>query len=363
MKIVIDIDPDTYEEIKSLVAAGSYESVKQFLRAAADNQLTIEASEGSRTAAVGSSDGSPEIAAASSTSQSYPWGYDPAPEAPARDPHPADRHELLLFSQFYRFLPLKFALSELADITADSGSPVKLDEFRDHASEAVIPVRDALANWEDANDISKQNRLSTGFPKRDSSDPERTMRRYLNHYVGHYSSGSESPSGFGHQLGLVSIQREPDSPTTIALTPAGAAFVELTNPVLADGPAEERASLSESERNYLVAHIRANLDLEYEFMNFVYGVLENHEGTYTGALDHFRTFLEDCSQFTEAPSENRVRSHTAGTISRMVALGVLRRGTRRGVYETGTPLDSYRYPSQIRDRVPNTATATDTINQ
>jgi len=363
MKIVVDMDPDTYEEIKSLVTAGSYESVEQFLRAAADNQLTIEASEGYRTDAVDSSDESPEGAAASSTSQSYLWGYDPAPEPPVRDPHPADRHELLLFSQFYRFLPLKFALSELADITGDSDSPVKLDEFRDHVSEAVIPVRDALASWEDANDISKQNRLSTGFPKRDSSDPERTMRRYLNHYVGHYPTGSESPSGFGHQLGLVSIQREPDSPPTIALTPAGAAFVALTNPVLADGPAEDRTSLSENERHYLVAHIRATLDLEYEFMNFVYRILENHEGTYTGALDHFRAFLEGCSQFTEDPSENRVRSHTAGTISRMVALGVLRRGSRRGVYETGTPLNSYRYPPQIRDRVPNTATATDTINK
>jgi len=350
MRIVVDLDPDTYEKIRELVEAGRYDSVEQFLRAGADNQLTIETSpeDGGDTHRSMRPQGRPadQTTAPMNGFESVAgrWVYSMPDGVPVREPHPSNRSELLLFSQFYRFLPLKFALIELAKATAEGGGPVNLEEFRDQVTEAVVPFRNALQDWENAYDVSKQDQFSTGFPKRDASKPERAMTRYLNHYVGRYRPESQEPAGFGHHLGMVSIEPSTDEATAITLTPAGQSFLNLENPVLVDGPEESENSLSTDEQNCLVAHIRDTLPLEYEFMEFVYDVLEHHDETYSKAMKQFRMFLEGSSGFTDDPTDNRVRSHTAGTISRMVALGILERGARRGVYQTARPLDSYRYP-------------------
>lgn len=356
MRIVVDLDPDTYEKIRGIVEAGRYDSVEQFLRAGADNQLTIEASP--EDAAETHSGTQPEHRSPEGTTErptaptnafesvTGHWAHRVPDDIPVREPHTSNRSEVLLFSQFYRFLPLKFALIELANATAELGGPVELEKVRDQVSEAVVPFRNALQDWENAHDISKQDQFSTGFPKRDANNPERAMARYLNHYVGRYRPESEEPAGFGHQLGFISIEPSANEATTVSLSPAGQSFLTLENPVLVDGPDESDNSLSTNEQNYLVAHIRNTLPLEYEFMEFIYDVLEHHDETYTNAMEQFRMFLEGSSGFTDDPTDNRVRSHTAGTISRMVALGVLERGSRRGVYQIAESLDSYRYPPE-----------------
>ena len=345
MKIVVNLDPPIYERIKSLVADSEYESVEQFLRVGADNQLAIEAdaAEAPVTSAEDESHEEPRDAQATgSSADGYDWGYTVPDTVPTRDPHPKDRDALLLFSQYYRFLPLKAVILELAAETAATGGPVALENFRDHISEAVIPIRDALVEWEEANDVSKQDRFSTGFPNRDASDLDRTMRRYLHHYVGRYRPEKGKPSGFGHDLCFVSIHADANNTSRIALTDAGRTFAALTNPVLSAGPSTKTSALATNEREFLVAHLRAKLGLEYEFMEYVYSTLEHHEGTYTGAMDRFRSFLEGTDQFSDDPSDNQIRSHTAGTISRMVAVGALERGQRRGAYNTARPLASYR---------------------
>lgn len=339
MKIVVDLDPDTYERIKQYVVNGEYESVEQFLRASADNQLTIEAADND----------SPEEAPTSASeppADAVSWGLDIPETVPTRGPFPVDRSNILLFAQYYRFLPLKFVLYRLALESAEADVPLTLEAFRDHVSEAVLPVRDAIVRWEDQEDIPKGDRFSTAFPKQDASDPERTMRRYLNHYVGHYQPRKATPSGFGHDLGFVSIETTDDE-VTIQLTEAGLAFARLENPVLENGPVAAEAALSDAERAYLVSHIRETMDMEYEFMAFVYKTLEHHDRTYTKLLENFRSFLENTQEFGPESSDNQIRSHTAGTISRMVSVGILERGSRRGVYETVRPLTAYRYSNSL----------------
>jgi len=356
MKIVVDLDSRTYERIRELVVSGEYESVEQFLRAGADNQLTIEEAEDESTqqvltqhttssqAADGFSSASEQ--AVSKSQMDFTWDVSIPTDVPTREPHASNRDETLLFAQYYRFLPLKFVLWQLAVESADAGGALDLDEFRDYVAEAVIPVRDAIVAWEKEEDVSKRNKLSTAFPKQDVSDPERTMRRYLNHYVGHYRTQKEEPSGFGHDLGFVSIEAPTDESTTIELTPAGVAFTKLSNPVFSAGPRAAASSLSDEERNYLVTDLRSTLGLEYEFMEFIYTTLQHHQQTYTALLGNFRSFLEDTSQFDSDSSDNQIRSHTAGAISRMVSLGILERGSKRGVYETVRPPSDYRYHTQ-----------------
>ena len=354
MKIVVDLDPDTYERIKQFVVNGEYESVEQFLRASADNQLTIEAGGGSTlsaepeatraSAAAPSAETGEKPAISEAPTEEFTWGLGLPETVPTRAPFPIDRSEILLFSQYYRFLPLKFVLHRLAVESASADESLTLETFRDHVSEAVLPVRDSIHQWETRENIPKGERFSTAFPKQDVSDPARTMRRYLNHYVGRYQPRNESPSGFGHDLEFVSIEVS-NNVVTIQLTEAGLAFTRLPNPVLEHGPEAADARLSDDEQAFLVTHIRETMDLEYEFMEFVYDTLEHHDQTYTQLMGRFRSFLENTPEFSSDASVNQIRSHTAGTISRMVSLGILTRGSRRGVYETVRPLTAYRKPT------------------
>jgi hypothetical protein len=220
-------------------------------------------------------------------------------------------------------------------------------------SEAVLPVRDSIVRWETRENIPKGKRFSTAFPKQDVSDPALTMRRYLNHYVGRYQPRNESPSGFGHDLGFVSIETS-DNEVTIQLTEAGLAFTRLPNPVLEHGPEAAEARLSDDEKAFLVTHIRETMDLEYEFMGFVYDTLEHHDQTYTQLMENFRSFLENTPEFSSDATDNQIRSHTAGTISRMVSMGILERGSRRGVYATVRPLTAYRRPENLSTTIKDT---------
>jgi hypothetical protein len=345
MKIVINLDPSTYERVKSIVADGKYESIEQFLRVGADNQLAIEddAADAPITSAeYESQEETLDAQVTASSGDGYEWGYTVPDTVPTYDPHPVDRGALLLFAQYYRFLPLKVVILELAAETAATGGTVPLETFCKHISEAVIPIRDALVEWEEVNDVKKQDRFSTAFPNRDASDPDRSMRRYLHHYVGRYKPEKGEPSGFGHDLGLVSIHADANNTSQIALTDAGRTFAALTNPVLSSGPSTDTPALSTDEREFIVTHIRKNLGLEYDFMEYIYSTLEHHEGTYTDAMDRFRSFLQGTDQFSEDSSDNQIRSHTAGAISRMVTVGALNRGQRRGAYNTARPLASYR---------------------
>lgn len=320
MKLFAELDPGSYEEIQNLVSSGKYDSIEQFLRVAAQNQLAIERSE----PASGRSTESSDIA---NEEPDFHWDYSPPENIPTGPPFSEKRANILLFSQYYRFFPLKCALYKLAELTAQAGGPVPLKRARTYIAEEVWPIREEIVAWEDHNDIKKQNRKSTGLPK----DKDQSMMRYLDHYVGKVKTQKGKPAGFGHDMGYVSFEEGKDD-WEIQLTLTGARLIQIKNPMLANGP--EAQTLSEEEQAFIVTTIRNELDDEYRFMKYVYNVLEEGEGSYSNHLDKFRDFLEDSPAVGNDPSDNSVRSNAGGVISRMLELGILERGGRRGWYNT-----------------------------
>ena len=327
MRLFTEIEPASYEEMQGLVQEGRYDSVEQFLRVAAQNQLAIEKSEG--TVEKENSQPSPEP-----EESGFRWGYSPPENIPTDAPFEENRDEILLFSQYYRFFPLKCALYKLAEVTAEAGGAVPFQRARTYVAEEVWPIREAIVEWEEENNIKKQNKKSTGFPK----DKDQSMMRYLDHYLGKVRTQKGEPAGFGHDLGFVSFQ-DTGSDWEIQLTPAGCRFIQMINPLLEDGTSA--ATLSDEEQSFIVRTIRENLDEEYRFMKHVYNVLEGGEGSYTNHLEEFRNFLENSPAVGDDPSENSVRSNVGGAISRMVELDVLERGRRRGWYNTKRHPDEF----------------------
>ena len=318
MRLFAELDTAPYEEIQDLISKGKYDSVEQFLRVAAQNQLAIERSD---------NDQEHEETHTKTGSDGQHWRYTPPTDIPTGPPFGESRDEILLFSQYYRFFPLKCALYHLGKLTVDAGGAISLKRARQYISEGVWPIRKEMAEWEERNDIKKQNRKSTGLPK----DQDQSMKRYLDHYVGKVRTQKREPAGFGHDMGYVSfIYDEFEDEWSVQLTLTGARFIQIENPLLTYGT--EAPTLGEEEQAFVVTTIKSELDEEYRFMNFVYDTLEKGEGSYSNHLDQFRSFLEESPATGSGLSDNSVRSTTAGAISRMVELGILERGRRRGWY-------------------------------
>jgi Arc/MetJ-type ribon-helix-helix transcriptional regulator len=323
MKVVADINPDDYDRIKELVAEGRYSDLEQFVRVAVDNQLGLEK----------------DFDGAIDVENSVNWSYEVPERIPLGEPYGLERDTKLLFAQYYRFLPLKLVLTKLADITSENNGPVRLENFRDYLKAEIRPVRDAIVEWEERNDVKKYDKKSTSFPKRDVKNPEYSMKRFLNHYAGYIEKGDKTPHSMGNTLGFVSMKPTDSGNCLVQLTSSGKDFLEIENPLLSEGP--EADTLSDKERKFLVEHIRSNLGTEYDFMQFIIDVLKDEDAeSYTKSIDQFSDYLSDVQDFGNSASENKVRSHTAGAISRMVELNILKRGGKRGVYEIDNGLEA-----------------------
>lgn len=331
MRVFADLDPDTYERIEEAVREGKYSDVDQFIRVSVENQLNIEKSTDEKHAL-----SQADQEAKGKSNESYSWGYSLPDSPPLSSPFEMDREKRLFFQQYYRFFPLVPVLVELAIETDKNSEPVVLNEFRDHMAEAIEPLRDAIVGWEEHNDIKKKNRKSTGLPKKDVKNPEYSMKRFLDHFVGKVRKRDLTPKSFPHTLGFISYNPADDNKTFIQLTPGGERFLRQGNPLLSEGP--DSSTLSIDEQEFIVTHIESTLPAEYRLMEFVYDTIaDNGNKTYTNRLDDFTEYLVDTDNFDGETSEKRIRSHISGTLSRMVELGILDRGSKRGVYLPSAP--------------------------
>lgn len=329
MRVFTEIDPNTYDRIEKAVRKGKYRDADQFIRVAVQNQLNIENSEGGRPPLESASE--PK----SKSDGGHSWGYTVPDNPPVSSPYELDRENQLLFQQYYRYFPLIPVMVELAEVTAETGEPAVLGEFRDRIGKKIEPLRDAIVNWEERNNVKKTDRKSTGFPKIDVKNPEYSKKRYLDHFVGKIRKRDLEPKSFSHSLGFISYEPINEDKTLIQLTPAGKRLLEYENPLLSNGP--DAPALSREEQAFIVAHLDATMHAEYRLMEFIYTTIaDNGNGTYTNRLDEFEQYLMSESGLDDDPSEERVRSHIAGALSRMVELGILDRGSKRGVYVPAT---------------------------
>lgn len=329
MRVFSDIDPNTYDRIEELVKEGKYQDVDQFIRVAVQNQLNIEKTDEEPATP------QREPQTNKKSDGGYAWGYTVPDNPPVSSPHQMDRENQLLFQQYYRFFPLIPVLVELAEVTAETGEPAVLEEFRNHIAQEIKPLRDAVVEWEEANNVKKKNRKSTGFPKKDVKNPEYSEKRYLDHFVGKIRKRDLVPKAFPHTLGFIAYEPIDEEKCLIQLTPAGKKLLQHKNPLLSKGP--ESPALSRDEQEYIVSHLKENLPAEYQLMEFIYTTLpEGGNETYTTWIDKFGEHLRSVGELDSDATDDRVRSHIAGALSRMVELGILDRGSKRGVYVPAT---------------------------
>jgi hypothetical protein len=168
-----------------------------------------------------------------------------------------------LTQQYYRFLPLKFAMRVVAQAAGDDWPALW---------QAVADVEwsagPAAARARSLNAQVGSFKLSTGFPSADERlgvdfliDPA-SLARFRRFYIGRAARAGRV-EGLGQELGLVAIEKRWNKKPIVGLTEAGVEFASLPNPFLDEG---RPVPLSAEEARFLVQHIKRFRPAELEQM-------------------------------------------------------------------------------------------------
>ena len=107
------------------------------------------------------------------------------------DALPYDKYPLI-WSFYSRFLPVKLALSVLAEMTSDvNGQMVDYEKFRKRVYKVAVGLREKIRAWEKDNDIKRNEKKSAGLPLSPMEvTPEKMAKlkasetRFMEHFVG-----------------------------------------------------------------------------------------------------------------------------------------------------------------------------------
>lgn len=324
MLLAIELAPKPYEDIKRTVAAGRYESVRQFVEVAVSNQLALEEK---GAAAVRSS-----LIVVGAGRTSAPGRAMPLSElgAPGDDWHSmlqrielrdteslASRDVLagrddVLWGQTNRLLPVAAGVRVLAHLVAAEGEVTK-KRWHETATLTARLLRHQLDEWDRSAGRKRGELWATALP--DGSDA--SAQRYRSQFLG---DPGENGSGLGGAafLGLVTFDGAEDT-ASVRLSSGGAGWVSLPNPVF-DSESPTR-TFSPDEAMFFLDHLRTFRPEEYRFLATVASLV---------AKGQSRTKIDE-SLLQIYPSWSKfIGTMRSGAIGRLSDLGLLAR-SRRGL--------------------------------
>jgi len=355
----VNLSATVFEDIKSLVEKGLYRGLEQFLEIAAFNQLALErgvsAAElvqaGHRNSTISGRVGvgersrevesqtpratpvrdpkntrlrSPEKTGrpirADSTTAANPetelrelcarlsvGGGLNAPGAVQTTPRPVGER---LWGQVNRLFPLKLATRWLAKRASGSEWPL-FGEIGDALADDAANLGSILEAIDLAAGRKRDELLATGLPRR--GNPA-SRDRFLSQYIARVTRAAEIYPGAICQYSLAAFQGE-----RLALTEAGLEFARVRNPLLDEGIAELKATLTEDERAFLRNHIRVNVTGEFHDLQLIVNAVINGKDTPDSLLKATR------GKLPVEWSDLMARTQVSGLLARAVDLGLMSR--------------------------------------
>ncbi len=275
MRFIIEVDPEIYRKIFSIIHSGGYSDLQEFASAAFSNQLLLESQEAG--SALESS--TPDVIV-SASAEARPPGETVSTALNAvlarniqwEKVDPVDMPPLgesfrgYIWGQYNKFLPMKVALRQIAALSPTDGQWIELTKAHQSAAYTAAEIGQNLRQLEKSHRKGLLERLSTAFPK--SFRHVKSIERFQNHFVGHITKKGML-YGMPANLGYANFKVE-GSETLIGITEPGLDFCRLRNPVL-DANSFDRP-LSVEEADTCLEFIRSNLPKEFQAM---YVVLES----------------------------------------------------------------------------------------
>jgi hypothetical protein len=361
-RYLISISPEDERRVWRLIDRGLYRDIQHLLSVALRNQLVAEeegtnpweGEEGLVPGPEGLDDvGVPHASSTFATSRGHVevrFLSTSSYGVPVTLPEPRDDEltATLLWAQFYRFLPLKVAGRVLYIMTQEE--PASQEAYTVEALRISAGIYSILRGYDSALRLSSGERLSTSFPRR----TEKSRSRFRDQYLPYLRPTDGRLEGFLARMKFANVVWV-DGEQEVGLTPPGADFMRLSNPVL-DVESPRGESLSEEEIHFLVTHIYHNLPDEYRHMQALIEAVEGGANT-PGALDRvmrsfYLNYLERGHTWTDA----HISAMRGGVHSRMREMGLVST-TRKGrqvaysVTSTGLVLLNEGPPglSQVRE--------------
>ena len=216
----------------------------------------------------------------------------------------------LLFRFYSRFLPAKIVITALGDqLRETNDSRIDLKIFRFKAYDIAQEISDQLQKYEVNNNIKRNEKISTGFPKTNLNDSiekrARIQKRFKEQYVGKIRKTRETKKynfeGALIALDLISVTQEGEN-MYVSLTERGKEFYLLDNPVINGNYSKP---LSDEEKKFIYEKLLPRLDLEYEFIKTALRTIKNFDKqsskSITDVLD--KEFYNTVRVYTEQHSE------------------------------------------------------------
>ena len=259
----------------------------------------------------------------------------------------------LLSINYNRFLPIKFTMLMLAHmLQSKKESKIELKELRVNAYDYLEEYGTLIREYEKINSVTRQNKISTGLPKKYDKDDDGKMEQQIrvkDIQIGKIRQsrklGGRHFEGALSALGLVYAFEE-NNEVFLSLSELGKKFVLLENPIFPDND-YSMGALSEKESEFILKEIIPKRDLENQIINKILsslkGVQKYSRGEAKKKLKELETVIhseikeyikknqEDCELFNiselktdSAKIKLKIKQRRLAIMGRLIELGKIK---------------------------------------
>ncbi len=189
-----------------------------------------------------------------------------------------------------RFFPSKIVTCLLAkavveNIEKNNDEWVDYESFRKNSFEEILEISKIIKQYEDENTISRNERISTGFPAfhektfenkedelknilRIKASKERFLEQFVGPTVRAFKQNSSGTiSGILNDMGLVQIRKTDDDSLEITLSKNGMKFLKLPNPIIDNQDLSH--SINNDEKEFILENVIPKFDLEKRIIDAI----------------------------------------------------------------------------------------------
>jgi len=317
LRYIMEVSPETAEEINEQVRLGKYKSPQDFFLVAIQNQLYYE-SEPSAAAAPLVGSGHRTSSHAESVMMSLTGSlhllYDrpdttdvktvPVSNSPRSD---------YLWGQYNRFLPVKVATRVAVNLVRrNSTDRIPLPELHEISAQIARELGKDLERKDKQLGRKRGTIIAAGFPI--GRDQYKSTLRFSNQFVGYLTR--DRVEGAAPVLKFLELKRDKQNSITASITEFGAKFASLVNPVI--DLKNYSNSLSDEEVAFILDHIASQLPSEAELIQLVLSGVKEGIATPEGLNDRV-------GKFNSEWKESEASTMRSGIVSRIRELGLLDR--------------------------------------
>ncbi|MCD6460141.1 hypothetical protein J7L67_05690 [bacterium] len=224
-----------------------------------------------------------------------------------------------ILGQYNTFLPVKASCRALVCLLKNNKKGLNLNEAAIVIADKAAQLGDYLSDHDRSHRLLKENAVSTGFPS-NAQGNEKSKIRYAKHFVGQIKPLNKI-SGLLFDLKLINIIDHKKS--LVALTQYGYRFANMDNPILDETQDFPEQKFSEEEIDFLLAHIKYSIPVEYCAHITILGHIFNGANT-PNSLDKALSSLVH-PQLLRKTSKSYWYSQRSGAVSRMTDLELIER--------------------------------------